>query len=824
MAEERYSKEDLDRLAEYVRLSEKAKESITDYAEVAKKISELKAQRSFFQKQETRTHNKILDYTKKIEQGEKNLSNLQGQKLIDAKDELEVLKKKKKITIKDNHLAQERYETAKDLGGELAKHLNLANGMWATLGSTSRVLGTITRNLYKQKDYLLQQQKSVKMTELQMGLLSKQSTGFRNSLYGAAMNTNQLGINTEKLGKMQGNYSSEIGRMVMLSEEGNIAMAELASGTILGSDNAAQFAASMERFGYSVKASKKFMEETLHISHAMGLNSGKVTENLRLSLEKANTYNFSGGVAGVQKMAMLATKFRLDINAVAGMADKLIEPEGAIEMASQLSVLGGEWSKIGDPFNLMFKSRNDMAGLIEDIANAASGTAQFNQETGEFEISSMELHRLRKVAAATGISYGELADSAKQAAKFTRIRASIVGDFDEDVMKYIEAVGEFDGDSKEFKINIDGDEVFVRDLHQFSNARLKEITQERKNLRQRAQDSKTFDEMLDNIINQFKSTLLPGFDVFSDSVLKGLTNFSEWMIKDDVLGNLQTVGRQIGNMASAVAKLVINNPIESAIALLIGKGAIWLARGRLLGIGFNSATKMGGGGGLNSLKNPKNLLSKKPSMLGKGGGATRLMKGAGGLMAAGSMAFDGFNNFSNDSLTTGDAIGKTLDQNKYALMGAALGSFIPVLGTLAGAGIGSLVDMAGSSGVMGGDGLWGSYDTPQNNSRRVNQDFVSRPGQKPIPFSAADTLIGMKKGGGIDNFISKNEGTSKKNGDLKIFFDRPLIIEGKVELVSKGQSAIIDLDNPMLIRALSKKVQEELTISLNGKRNANPIS
>ena len=46
---------------------------------------------------------------------------------------------------------------------------------------------------------------------------------------------------------------AEIGRSVMLSEAGYQAMAEMAKGTTLGMQGAAQMAGDMERFGLSVE-------------------------------------------------------------------------------------------------------------------------------------------------------------------------------------------------------------------------------------------------------------------------------------------------------------------------------------------------------------------------------------------------------------------------------------------------------------------------------------------------------------------------------------------------------------------------------------------
>ena len=77
-----------------------------------------------------------------------------------------------------------------------------------------------------------------------------------------------------------------------------------------------------------------------------------------------------------------------------GFAEKVMRPEGAIEAAASLQVLGGEMGRLGDPFMLMSRARNDMAGFTEEVMNATKFVGVFNQRTGRFELTANELDRL----------------------------------------------------------------------------------------------------------------------------------------------------------------------------------------------------------------------------------------------------------------------------------------------------------------------------------------------------------------------------------------------------------------------------------------------
>jgi hypothetical protein len=63
--------------------------------------------------------------------------------------------------------------------------------------------------------------------------------------------------------------------------------------------------------------------------------------------------------------------------------------------------------------------QNDMEGLQNAIIDATKASVQFNSQTKRFEISALEMRRLRAFASATGADYEQLADSAVRAAKET---------------------------------------------------------------------------------------------------------------------------------------------------------------------------------------------------------------------------------------------------------------------------------------------------------------------------------------------------------------------------------------------------------------------
>lgn len=732
-----------------------------------------------------------------------------------------------------------------------------------------RQVKNLGKYIYQQKDWLLDQQKAVKGTELSMGILSNQAKGFRNNIYKTSLTTTQMGVGTAELAKLQGTYSDKIGRSVQLSEEQMESMAELAKGTVLGIEGAAEFAAEMEHFNISVQGSSKLVEDMLKTSHKMGVNSGKVIKNVQKNIKLLHKYNFKGGVKGLTKMAALATKFKFEMESIASFADNIMTPEGAVEAAAKLQVLGGAWAKMGDPFELMYRSRNDMTGLTEDILDATTATARFNKESGEITIDPMELHRLREVSKVTGISAEELSKMAKAKARFNAITTNVSSAFSEEDKEYITGLATWDDKKKEFVITTQvGDESVtesVNALRQITPQIIKSQVDFQQTLKKSATQAMTFQERWNGLENMFKSILLPGFEALAVALESSIGDFHKWASDSDLTGSLVNFGKYVGELLGGFVKFAADNPITTLIGLgstyIIGKAAQWYARGVQLGMGFNMvANKMGLGGaggaggiGKNALagKNIGNLRNaSKISKFAKGGGGA----GLGALAALAS----GYNEYSeNEAAGMGGAENAKRTATRGLLagggtwggaaMGATIGTMVfPGVGTAIGGLLGGVIGgLAGDKvGDVAGDLMW-------DKSGPAFQDFISRDGEQPQPFSKDDTVLGAKKGGPIDNLLSKSvpgdndssfntkpilssnvgkassgnaieEGRSVTAGSKKVSVDfkQPLRVEGTLILKSDGQEVKLDLNDPILMRDLSKTIQQELSKAIGGGKTA----
>lgn len=803
-------------------------------------------------------YNKLLDETRQLSENIAHIDETRAkinEKLLDAKAELRAYEEGF-ITLTKKQVAEAKkavaawglaLKTEEDLLATAREELRIrqealsqVNKLNLTLKETVNITKKLGKQVLAQTGYFYEQQKAVKQTELSMGILSNQSNGFRNNIYKTSIATNQIGVSTKDLAELQGTYSDSIGRSVQLSEDQLMAMSELAKGTMLGVEGAAEFAANMESFGISARGSAEYIEEVLDTSNTLGVNSNKVIKNIQSNIKLLNKYNFKGGVKGLGKMAALATKFKFEMSSIASFAENLISPEGAVETAAKLQVLGGEWAKLGDPFELMYKSRNDIGGLTEDIIAATTATARFDKTTGEVRIDPMEMQRLREVANATGLEYDSLAESARAAAKFTQIESGMSSLFSKEDKTLLSSMAQWNDKTKEFEItmqNEDGKSVTenVNALKQITPALVESQRKFSEGLKERAMQAQTFDDTWENLKNTIKTLLFPGFEAFTLALQNSVGDFHKWATDTGAFDTLADVGKTLGEFAAVLIKFASNNPIATGVALLVGKAAIWYARGVSLGLGFNSVA--GGTGGASG----KGLGGKLFGQMAKGGGAKGLVSNmktggrsmgaiGGGVLSAGISGYDEWSENSENGMGSGENVARTIARGAGsglgawggAAAGAAIGTAIlPVIGTLIGGIIGGIG--GGMLGDAAGDAAGDLFGGSNSQSPQLN-DFISRPGENAVSISSDDTLIGAKKGGPIDKMLEDNKGGNASGGKVSVEFSQPLRIEGRLELSNNGNQVNIPLDDPILMRDLAKMIQIELSKAISGgKIGSNPV-
>jgi hypothetical protein len=391
---------------------------------------------------------------------------------------------------------------------------------------------------------------AVRDISVNMGLTNAQMESFSKNTANAAIDAAKLGMGVEDVIKLQQTMGEGLGRNLVLTREQIKGVAEMAQGTNLGVDGVSTMGEAFDSFGVNLDTMRGRVESVFKSTQKIGLNSSKVFKIISDNLKTAQKFNFKDGTKGLESMARKSASIKMDLGGVFGLAEKLFDVEGAVDLSAELQVLGGSFAKLSDPFQLMFQARNDVDGLTDSLIEATKNVAVFDKATGEFKIPAMELHRLRKVADATGISLENLTEPALQLAKQGRAMSQLSNAF-----KYTpeqrQAIANLAQVGSNGVLEIVTSDGTKQALSSLNPTEIEKVLGKTSSLEQAAKSRMTFLDMLKNIGNVFSSKLFPVLESISRKLLDG-----------GLLDKLQTVADKIGGFLS---ELFTNDKVDKLI-------------------------------------------------------------------------------------------------------------------------------------------------------------------------------------------------------------------------------------------------------------------
>lgn len=250
-----------------------------------------------------------------------------------------------------------------------------------------------------------------------VGLQGELSEGLRNEMIAAYPAVLRLGYGIDQLSNMMTSMMSQTGRFNLISETTIKRTAEVARAFVGDLSSMGEVIGQFEKAGVGAADAMNAIEKAGKSSLSLGLNSKKTTEELRTNLGKLNEYGFKNGIDGLNRMVQKSIEFRMSMDSVKQLADKVFEPEKALELSANLQVLGGAIGDLGDPIKLMYMATNNVEGLQDALIGAAETLATYNSEQGRFEITGVNLRRAKAMAAELGVQYEDLAKGAIAAAE-----------------------------------------------------------------------------------------------------------------------------------------------------------------------------------------------------------------------------------------------------------------------------------------------------------------------------------------------------------------------------------------------------------------------
>ena len=282
-----------------------------------------------------------------------------------------------------------------------------------------------------------------------LGQGSIYAKSMREQFAKATMDVLQFGGNLDDVANTFIAINKVMGKNTMLSGKELSNMVALQKSAGITAEDMASLVEAFDTMGVGVEGAVSSVDDLADKARGLGLNVGTFLSTTAKNLKLVNSYGFKDGVEGLTRMVARAQALRIDMTSVKGLAADLLNPEKAIELAAEFQNLGGAFAGLGDAYQLMNLGQNDMEGLQNAIIDATKASVQFNSQTKSFEISALEMRRLRAVAEATGLDYEKIADTAKLAAKETRAFEDIKFlDVDSDKKQLIANLAKLNKDGK----------------------------------------------------------------------------------------------------------------------------------------------------------------------------------------------------------------------------------------------------------------------------------------------------------------------------------------------------------------------------------------
>lgn len=274
------------------------------------------------------------------------------------------------------------------------------------------------------------------------------------------------------------------------------------------------------------------LEESMQYIQNLGGNAGQIMGKVLDDISALNKYNFENGVLGLTKMATQASILNFDMRQTFDLADRAMSPEGAIELSSAFQRLGVAAGDLTDPFQLMYKSLNDPAGLQNSLVEMTKQFTYFDEKTKSFRINPAGILTIKEIAGQAQMSSAELSKMALNAAdldkKLSQIKPSITFENEDDKM-YLANIAKM-GQGGEYEVTVNDKET----------KKLQDVTQDEfdKLIKQQKEGPKSLEDIQKAQLDAFQD-VRGNVRAIRDKVLFGVVS------SDTLRGEAEGVNRLI---------------------------------------------------------------------------------------------------------------------------------------------------------------------------------------------------------------------------------------------------------------------------------------
>lgn len=482
----------------------------------------------------------------------------------------------------------------------------------------------------------------------------EQITSIKAAMAEAADKIYLLGGNWADVVAIQQTAATTLGRNVILASESYEKLYETTK--VTGVQNKELFEG-FKNAGFSLYDVSNQMQKVMDTARSIGVNAQAVSGMVVKNMSSMNQFNFQGGVEGMAKMAAQAVNLRVDMKSTLDLANKMFDPEQAINMSAAMQRLGVAQGDLLDPLKMMDLAQNDPAELQNQIAQMSKQFVQLNAD-GHFEIMPGAKRQLMEIGKELGYNNGELEKMALGGAELEQKMGKIK--FPEFATKeqqeMLANITEM-GANGEMKIKVDGKEMDI-------NAAMEEFGTDEESFNKliEASKPKKMEDLAEEQLGTLK-TIQGIIASMSGRVPRGVAGQKIQTEADDatrLVGKkaIKTVepfsSKNIGGVIGGVAETFItsiNNGENSLTALAVAGDTI----STFLNVNFKKSVETASIS-LGELKDSSNSWLQFVS----------------GVITKGAKAFTNHENLSppsNTEIKVNDFVIKTLDTDKFVMGG-----------------------------------------------------------------------------------------------------------------------------------------------------------
>ena len=317
-------------------------------------------------------------------------------------------------------------KTAKNFGTALTNPLSemstAVTGMVQALDPTN----------FDGADYLM---KSGQELANAMGIGQARMSEMRTTIADAIPEMIKLGLSTSEAYNVIEGVPAALGVNTTMSSE---ALKDMGAAAKVSGVEVKNLATGFKGVGMSLYDVGDRMAEVAVYAKSVGVNVKAVSAEVVTNLKQLNLFNFDSGVKGLAKMASQASMLGIDMRTTFELAENLMSPEKAIDLAASLQRLGVSSSALLDPLKAMDLAQNDPEALQKEIVNISKEFTKLKADGTGFEILPGAKRRLREVASALGMTADELANMSIKSAdldmKMSKIKFPSLAASEEDKM------------------------------------------------------------------------------------------------------------------------------------------------------------------------------------------------------------------------------------------------------------------------------------------------------------------------------------------------------------------------------------------------------